>query len=139
MCNPGNSETWYIDNPGIFRTLTCLTPHTSGKPSQRFKMECFPKIFKSYNCFSKALYLRSLIRFWIDPSLNKCLLTLCNVLYETYSEHCHIQDPYIFRTQDIFRTLPRHILAYAKYCVTLAHWEPCHIQNIIPVYLGILS
>ena len=46
-----------------------------------------------------------------------------------YSEPCHIQNPGIFRIQDLFRTLPRHILAYSKRCVTLACWEPCHIPN----------
>ena len=42
---------------------------------------------------------------------------------------CHIQNPGIFETQDIFRTLSKHILAYSERCVTLAYWEPCHIQN----------
>ena len=46
-----------------------------------------------------------------------------------YSELCHIQNSGIIRTQDIFRTLSRHILVYSKHCVTLAYWEPCHIQN----------
>ena len=46
-----------------------------------------------------------------------------------YSEPCHIQNPGIFRTQNIFRTLSRNILTYAECCVTLAYWEPCHIQN----------
>ena len=59
-----------------------------------------------------------------------------HVFYETYSEPCHVQNPYIFRTRDIFRTLSRDILAYSKCCVTLAHWEPCHIQNFNTVYLG---
>ena len=26
LCNPGNSEPWHIDNPGIFRILTYLKP-----------------------------------------------------------------------------------------------------------------
>ena len=46
-----------------------------------------------------------------------------------HSELCHIQNSGIIRTQDIFRTLSRHILVYSKHCVTLAYWEPCHIQN----------
>ena len=48
-----------------------------------------------------------------------------------YSEPCHIQNPGIFRTEDKFRTLLRHILAYSERCVTLAYWEPCHIQNFV--------
>ena len=68
-----------------------------------------------------------------------------------YSEHFHIQNPGIFRTQDMFRTLSRHILAYSVGCVTLAFWKTCFIQNFAifrisalrnsrhiqnPVYLG---
>ena len=47
-----------------------------------------------------------------------------------YLEPFYIQNPGIFRAQDIFRTLSRHILAYLKHYVTLAYWEPCHIQNL---------
>ena len=104
-------------------------------------MKCFAKIVKIYNYFSKVLYRRSLISFGMRPSLDKyslnCRKTSRNVLYETYSEPCRIQNPFILRTQDIFRALSRHILAYSKCCVTLPHWEHCHIQNFIPVYLGI--
>ena len=46
-----------------------------------------------------------------------------------YSEPCHIQNPGIFKIQDIFRTLSRHILAYSEYCATVAYSKPCHIQN----------
>ena len=35
------------------------------------------------------------------------------------------------------RDISRHILTYSEYCVTLAHWEPCHIQNFIFVYLSV--
>ena len=58
-----------------------------------------------------------------------------------YSEPYHIQNPGIIRTQNILRTLPRHILAYSARCVTLAFWKPCHIQNFaifrIPGNLGL--
>ena len=47
-----------------------------------------------------------------------------------YLEPFYIQNPGIFRAQDIFRTLSSHILAYLKHYVTLAYWEPCHIQNL---------
>ena len=73
---------------------------------------------------------------------------MCYVLYDTYSEPClllqiqtysaimaylelsvtlaysepyHIQNPGILRTQDISRTLSRHILAYSECFVTLAY------------------
>ena len=38
-----------------------------------------------------------------------------------YSELRHIQNPGIFRTQDIFRPLSRHILTYSELCITLAY------------------
>ena len=91
MFNTGNSEPWHIGNPGILRTLTHLKPDLYSQPSQKFKMECFAKIVKSYNYFSKELYL-ILKHFSICPSLNKYLLT-CRVtsryvLYDTYLEPC---------------------------------------------------
>ena len=61
--------TLEIGNPGILRTLTYLKPNTYSEPSQRFKMECFPKIIKSY---------RVILRY---------------ALYEMHSETGHIQDP----------------------------------------------
>ena len=69
----------------------------------------------------------------------------------TYSEPLHIYNSGIFRTQDIFRTLSKPILAYSVSCVTLAFWKTCFIQNFVifristlrnsrhiknPVYLG---
>ena len=38
-----------------------------------------------------------------------------------YSEPGHIQNPGIFRTQDIFVTLLRHILAYSERFIRLAY------------------
>ena len=38
-----------------------------------------------------------------------------------YSEPCHIQNHGIFRTQDIFRALSKHILAYSEHCGTLTY------------------
>ena len=46
-----------------------------------------------------------------------------------YSEPCHIQNPDIFRIQDVFGILSRYILAYIERCVMLAYWKPCYIQN----------
>ena len=46
-----------------------------------------------------------------------------------HSKPCHIQNTDILSTQEIFRTLSRHILAYSERCVTLAYWELFHIQN----------
>ena len=127
-------------------------------------MESFVNIVKSYNYFSKVLYLRSLTGFWILPSPNKYSLTgrvnSSYVLYERYSEPCllswiqtysgiltfysdilsyilayleacviltyseyHIQNPGIFGTRNIIRTLSRHVLAYSPSS------ELCHIQN----------
>ena len=69
----------------------------------------------------------------------------------TYSEPFHIQNPGIFRSQDMFRILSRHILLYSIGCVMLAFWKNCFIQNFAifkisalrnsrhiqnPVYLG---
>ena len=133
MCNSGNSGTWNIKNPRIFRTLKYLKSHTCAESSQRLNMECFTKIVESYNYFSEAHYLKSLTSFWIRPSLNKYSLWLTshNALYETYSEPCHIQNLYMSRNQN------RHILTYSECYVTLAYWEHCHVQNFNSVYLGI--
>ena len=47
----------------------------------------------------------------------------------TYSKPYHFQNPNIFRTQDKFRTLSRHIQTYPERCVTLEYREHCHNQN----------
>ena len=83
------------NNPGIFTTLTYLKLDTYSESSQRPKVECFAKIVKNYNYFSKVLCLRSLTEFWrICSSLDKYWLTcklinsytLHYILDETYSE-----------------------------------------------------
>ena len=38
----------------------------------------------------------------------------------SYPGPCHIQNPGIFRTQNIFGSLSRHTLTYLECCVTLA-------------------
>ena len=58
---------------------------------------------------------------------NSCQEYLFNILALAYSEPCHIQNPGIFRVQDI--TLWRHIPVYSRGCVTLAYWEPYHIKT----------
>ena len=68
-------------------------------------MEFFAKIAKMHNYFSKAFYLRSR------------RVTLA------YSEPCHIQNSGIFRTEDVFRTLSRHILENPAIFRTLTYSE----------------
>ena len=46
-----------------------------------------------------------------------------------YLEHCHIENPGIFRTQHIFRPLSGDTLICSECCAPLAYWEPCYIQN----------
>ena len=90
----------------MFRTLTYLKPNTYSEPFQRLKMRFFAKIVKNCNSFSKLLHHRSLIGFWICPSLNKysliCRVTSHYIMYEIYPE---------------------------TYCVTLAYWEHCYIRK----------
>ena len=59
----------------------------------------------------------------VGAYLELCLTLAC-------SKPCHIQNLGIFRTQDIFRTLSRHILAYSEHCnahilSTLPYLELC--------------
>ena len=146
-------ETWHTPNPGIFRTLlkfhpeaysepchiyqnlrtfrtlTYLKPVTKSEPIQRFKMELFAKIVKSYNYFSKVLHLRSLTEFWIRLSLSKCSLictvTLSYTLYDTY--FCGIvRSPCSFC---IFRTL--------SYSESWHIQNPRYIQNPVNAYSSI--
>ena len=42
---------------------------------------------------------------------------------------CHIQNPGIFRTQDIFRTLSRHILNFERNFDVLKSRNPCILLN----------
>ena len=95
--------TLKIQSNGLFK------PNTYWEPSKRFK--CFIKRVKSYDYFSKALFLRSLTGIWICPSLNKysvtCRLTSAYVLSDTYSEDWHIQNLVYYRKF-------RHIQAYSR-------------------------
>ena len=152
-------ETWHTPNPGIFRTLlkfhpeaysepchiyqnlrtfrtlTYLKPVTKSEPIQRFKMELFAKIVKSYNYFSKVLHLRSLTEFWIRLSLSKCSLictvTLSYTLYDTY--FCGIvRSPCSF---DIFRALSTHILAFNACILRTLNFQNFIISRIF-AYVG---
>ena len=106
-------------------------------------MECFSKLVKSCNYFSKVLYLTSLTGFRIYASLSKYSLNcriisgIVYILYETYSEPCPIQNHSYYRKF-------RHIQAYSRpfktYSAIMRHiqsplllfafLEPCHIQNL---------
>ena len=141
-------QPWYIQNPTHIQN-----------PLKDLRWSV-TKIVKNNKYLFKVLFLGSLASFQIRPSLNTyswtcrvnsqyvllntyswtCRVNSQYVLYETYSKPCHIQNSGIFRTQDIFRTLLRYILAYSERCGTLAYWESCHIQKFgifrILTYLG---
>ena len=126
MYNSDNTETWHIEIPGIFRTLTYLKLGAYSEHSKRFKMECFAKIAESYKYFSKALYLRSLAGFWIHLSRNKYSL-ICRVTYllsqiQTYSG-------ILSSNLDKFS----HIVAYLVSCVTPAYSKPAMFTIQYPV------
>ena len=115
-------------------------------------MECFAKIVKNYNYFSKALYLRSLTGWClIRPSFNKYLLfyrkTSHYVLYETNAELWQIQNP-------VFCSKFSHILTYSRpfhhiqlycqisrtLCSSYIFWyiqSLRYIQNFVKAYSGI--
>ena len=95
-------------------------------------------------CLLLKIQIYSYIFSHIVAYLEPCVIL-------AYSECFHIQNPGIFRTQYIFRTLSRHILAYSVGCVTLIFWKTFFIQNFAifrisalrnlrhiqnPVYLG---
>ena len=146
----------HIQNPVIFikidKPCVILEIQNPGflKSSQRFKIECFGKIVKSYNYFSKALCLRSLTGFWICPSLldyswtcrvtlrylKDILRTLSIIVNSDIFRHIHVLfkhfQPYcgIFRTRDIFRTLSIHIPAFSERCVKLGYWKTCQSFGI---------
>ena len=63
----------HIQSPVTFRKLYEYSELSQTRHIfRRFKMELFAKIVKNYNCFSKALHLRSLTGFRIHLSLNRC-------------------------------------------------------------------
>ena len=116
----------FIQNPVTFTKIdkACVTLEIQNssiltileysEPSQRFKMECFAKIVKSYNHISKAVCLRFLTGSWICPSLNKYSLTCTMYCMRHKIQTCSG----IFRSySDIFS----HIVVYLAPCVTLAY------------------
>ena len=104
-----------IQTPGILTSWKIQNP------------EFFAKIV---NYFSKALYYRSLTRFWIPLSLNKysstCRVTSRYVFYKKYSEIWHIQKP-------IYHRKLRHIQTYSRpiqtHSAILWYSDRCHIQS----------
>ena len=108
------------------RVTSCyILYYTYSEPYLLSKIQKYSGIFTSYLGIFSHIYFVA----YLEP---------CVTL--AYSECCHIQNPGIFRTQNIFTTLARHILAYSECCVTLAYWEPSHVQDfatfIILAYLG---
>ena len=76
------------------------------------------RIFRHIQTYSWHLDISNHIASYLEPCI-----TLA------YPELCHIQNPGIFRTRDIFQALPRHVLPYSQRCVTLTYREPCHVYN----------
>ena len=55
------SEPCYIQNPGIFRTMTYLEPEAYSELCQTSTMERFAKIIDGYNCFRNISLSLSLL------------------------------------------------------------------------------
>ena len=124
------SEPCHINqNLRTFRTLTYLKPVTYSESIQRFKMELFAKIVKSYNYFSKVLHLRSLTEFWIRLSLSKCSLTCRVTLSYTSSDTYYCGIVRTFCSFCIFRTL--------SYSESWPIQNPRYILNPVNAYSSI--
>ena len=127
-------QSWNIQNSDLCKTW---------KASQKFKMECFPKIVKSYMYFSKPLYIISLTGFWILPSLKRYLLTFKDDLALCIIWEIFRTLPVIVNSVRHIHVLFRHIVRYLEPCVTLTYSEPYHIsnlryiQNSVKAYSGI--
>ena len=133
-----------MDKSGIFRTLTYLQRDIYSEHFQRFKMECFAKIVKSYIYFFQPLFLRFLTWLWICPSLSKYSLT-CR-LTSRYVFMRHLQNPVFYCKSRHIHILFRHIQPYRVMFRTLCNScnihnfakDPTHVQNsVIWLYSGI--
>ena len=96
---------------------------------------------RSYNIYCMIRIQYPAIFTSCSDIFNHIVAYLEPCVIRAYSEPCHVQNPGIFRTQDICRILSRHILGYSVDCPTFAFWKPCHIQNIailrILAFLGL--
>ena len=102
-------DFWYIQNLGIFRTQD--KRYRESLKYSLHKTLCNLDIFITY-IYSSPSMLRTRGIWWAV-----FYGTLCNTG--------------IFRTRDIFRTLPNIYYEefYSEPCVTLAYLKPWHIQN----------
>ena len=92
-------------------TLYYVQRGTYSEPCLLLKIQTYSSMFSSCsNIFSHIV----------------AYLELCVIL--AYSELRHIQNPGISRTQDIFRTVSKHILVYSVDSVTLVFLKPCDIH-----------
>ena len=154
-------ESSNIQNPSIIASQQILRTLTKiGKPCLTLEIQnfgilkifiqigCFAEMVKSYNYFSKSLYLRCLTGFWVRPSLNKysltCRVNSRDVLHETYTESWHIPDPVYYRKfrhiqsylavlWHIYNSALLRILAYLEQeiCSEFCQGIFWHIQNAL--------
>ena len=103
-------NTWFLSKYSLTfkKTLHYVLHDTYSEPCLLLKLQTYSGIFTS--CSDTFSH--------IEPYLEPC-------------EFLHIQNPDIFRSQVIFRTLSKHILAYSVACLTLAFWKTCFTQNFI--------
>ena len=123
-------QSWNIQNPGIFKTWDVFGT------SQRLNIECFVKTVKSYNYFSKVLYLRSLTHLSLKYSLT-CTVISHNVLYETYSEpvyYCKFRHGHI---HVLFRYIQPCFGKFKILCNTIQN--PAIVRFLAPLELEIYS
>ena len=108
-------DFWYIQNLSIFRTQD-IRYRESLNYSSLQKTLCNLDIFITY-MYSSPSMLRIRGIWWAV-----FYGTLCNTG--------------IFRTRDIFRTLPNVYYEefYSEICVALAYLKPWHIQNLRHIY-----
>ena len=117
-------------------------------------MEYFAKMVKSFNYFTKAVYLRSSTAYSLTCILAYIALcivwdilrTLSFIVNSDILRHIHVLLGHIQPFWGIFRNLcnscifrilahlapeiyPELCLAYSECFVKLEYWEPCHIQN----------
>ena len=128
------SEALYLRPLTGFRIHLTLNKYSLTCRVTPLSMYCMTHI-QGPVCYRKFRHIHVLFRH-IQPYCG-IFRTLCN---SYIIKSWYIQNPDIFRTQDVFRTLSRYILAYSKRCVTLAYCEPFYIQKLvifrILAYLG---
>ena len=143
---PVYSEPWYIQNPGIFRTMTYAETWNIQNPDitlvpwepwyiQNHGMFIIRAIFRTLEYSESQAYWQPCETYAIERFTNIMKILFCTIFWICYSETGRSKIELVLNIlaySNIIRhiqELSRDIQTHSEACITLVYSEPLHIQN----------